>query len=168
MVDPATTPLGKMLLDEITPVVMVLCTPLVEESCGKNGISLLQMLSPFCNFSNIDGRFSFFSISVFVSKFSGIQCFWIFEFIVQCLCGQRVISLTGYTSLSYACFTSLIFGIQIQRYYCDYLVNASFVSLEDVNEIPYLLEIILTIYLSCRQGAVDIIRRQVMQEEGNN
>ncbi|ESR43290.1 hypothetical protein CICLE_v10010925mg [Citrus x clementina] len=54
MVDPATTPLGKMLLDEITPVVMVLCTPLVEESCGKNGISLLQMLSPFCNFSNID------------------------------------------------------------------------------------------------------------------
>ncbi|KAH9674303.1 tetratricopeptide repeat (TPR)-like superfamily protein [Citrus sinensis] len=54
MVDPATTPLGKMLLDEITPVVMVLRTPLVEESCGKNGISLLQMLSPFCNFSNID------------------------------------------------------------------------------------------------------------------
>lgn len=54
MVDPATTPLGKMLLDEVTPVAMVLSTPLVEESCRKNGLSLLQMLSPFCNFNNID------------------------------------------------------------------------------------------------------------------
>ncbi|KAJ0088800.1 hypothetical protein Patl1_32731 [Pistacia atlantica] len=54
MVDPATTPLGKMLLDEITPVVMVLRTPLVEESCLKNGLSLVQTLSPFCNFTNID------------------------------------------------------------------------------------------------------------------
>ncbi|XP_007028000.2 PREDICTED: trafficking protein particle complex subunit 8 isoform X1 [Theobroma cacao] len=54
MVDPANTPLGKMLLEEITPVVMVLCTPLVEESCLKNGLSFIQMLSPFCNFTNID------------------------------------------------------------------------------------------------------------------
>ncbi|KHF98509.1 Trafficking particle complex subunit 8 [Gossypium arboreum] len=36
MADPASTPLGKMLLEEITPVVMVLCTPYVEESCLKN------------------------------------------------------------------------------------------------------------------------------------
>ncbi|KAF2289607.1 hypothetical protein GH714_037427 [Hevea brasiliensis] len=34
--DPGTTPLGKMLLEEITPVVMVLRTPLVEEACLKN------------------------------------------------------------------------------------------------------------------------------------
>ncbi|PPE01630.1 hypothetical protein GOBAR_DD01347 [Gossypium barbadense] len=54
MVDPANTPLGKMLLEEITPVVMVLCTPLVEESCLKNGLSFVQMLSPFCDFTNID------------------------------------------------------------------------------------------------------------------
>ncbi|OMO68610.1 Tetratricopeptide-like helical [Corchorus olitorius] len=54
MVDPANTPLGKMLLEEITPVVMVLCTPLVEESCLKNGLSFIQMLSPFSNFTNID------------------------------------------------------------------------------------------------------------------
>ncbi|KAL5739887.1 hypothetical protein ACOSQ2_029067 [Xanthoceras sorbifolium] len=54
MVDPATTPLGRMLLDEITPVVMVLRTPLVEESCLKNGLSLVQMLTPFSNFNNID------------------------------------------------------------------------------------------------------------------
>ncbi|KAK0585872.1 hypothetical protein LWI29_035426 [Acer saccharum] len=54
MVDPATTPLGKMLLDEIIPMVMVLRTPLVEESCLKNGLSLLQMLTPFSNFNNID------------------------------------------------------------------------------------------------------------------
>ncbi|XP_022745163.1 trafficking protein particle complex subunit 8-like isoform X2 [Durio zibethinus] len=54
MADPANSPLGKMLLEEITPVVMVLCTPLVEESCLKNGLSFIQMLSPFCDFTNID------------------------------------------------------------------------------------------------------------------
>ncbi|KAK8570732.1 hypothetical protein V6N13_103136 [Hibiscus sabdariffa] len=54
MADPASTPLGKMLLEEITPVVMVLCTSLVEQSCLKNGISFVQMLSPFCDFTNID------------------------------------------------------------------------------------------------------------------
>ncbi|KAE8725145.1 SYP121 protein [Hibiscus syriacus] len=54
MADPANTPLGKMLLEEIAPVVMVLCTPLVEQSCLKNGISFVQMLSPFCDFTNID------------------------------------------------------------------------------------------------------------------
>lgn len=54
--DPARTPLGKMLLDEITPVVMVLSTPLVEESCQKNGLSLAEMLSPYCTFNNIDGN----------------------------------------------------------------------------------------------------------------
>lgn len=54
MADPANTPLGKMLLDEITPVVMVLDTPLVEEACRKNGLSFVEMLSPFCVFNNID------------------------------------------------------------------------------------------------------------------
>ncbi|KAL5545696.1 hypothetical protein UlMin_005383 [Ulmus minor] len=54
MADPANTPLGKMLLEEITPVVMVLGTPLVEEACSKNGLSFVQMLSPFCVFDNID------------------------------------------------------------------------------------------------------------------
>ncbi|CAN0847587.1 Trafficking protein particle complex subunit 8, partial [Linum grandiflorum] len=52
--DPTSTPLGKMLLEEITPVVMVLRTPSVEEACVKNGLSFVEMLSPFCNFSNID------------------------------------------------------------------------------------------------------------------
>lgn len=52
--DPARTPLGRMLLDEITPVVMVIRTPLVEEACRKNGLSFVEMLSPFCSFSNID------------------------------------------------------------------------------------------------------------------
>ncbi|KAK7337326.1 hypothetical protein VNO77_17892 [Canavalia gladiata] len=52
--DPAMTPLGQMLLEEITPVVMVLSTPSVEEACLKNGLSFLQMLSPFCSFNNID------------------------------------------------------------------------------------------------------------------
>ncbi|GFZ09239.1 tetratricopeptide repeat (TPR)-like superfamily protein [Actinidia rufa] len=52
--DPANSPLGRMLLDEITPVVMVLRTNLVEESCQKNGLSLIEILSPFCAFNNID------------------------------------------------------------------------------------------------------------------
>lgn len=56
MADPANTPLGQMLLDEITPVVMVLGTPLVEEACLKNGVNFVQMLSPFCVFNNIDGK----------------------------------------------------------------------------------------------------------------
>ncbi|KAL6133731.1 hypothetical protein ACLB2K_065965 [Fragaria x ananassa] len=54
MVDPVNTPLGKMLLEEITPVVMVLRTPLVEEACQKNGLSFVQMLRPFCVFNNFD------------------------------------------------------------------------------------------------------------------
>lgn len=54
MADPAYFALRKMLLDEITPVVMVLPTPLVEERCQKNGLSFVQMLSPFCLFNNID------------------------------------------------------------------------------------------------------------------
>ncbi|KAI4348871.1 hypothetical protein L6164_009540 [Bauhinia variegata] len=52
--DPAKTPLGQMLLEEITPVVMVFSTPLAEESCLKNGLSFLQMVAPFCSFDNID------------------------------------------------------------------------------------------------------------------
>ncbi|XP_010247554.1 PREDICTED: trafficking protein particle complex subunit 8 isoform X2 [Nelumbo nucifera] len=54
MVDPAKTFLGKMLLEEITPVVMVLRTPLVEEACLKNGFNFVEMLHPFCLFKNID------------------------------------------------------------------------------------------------------------------
>ncbi|CAM8970935.1 unnamed protein product [Rhodiola kirilowii] len=54
MLDPARTPLGRMIAEDISPVVMVLTTPSVEEACSKNGLSLVQMLSPFCSFSNID------------------------------------------------------------------------------------------------------------------
>ncbi|KAG2333814.1 hypothetical protein Bca52824_004994 [Brassica carinata] len=54
MVEPVNSSLGKMLLEEISPVVMVLCTPLVEETFLKNGLSFVETLKPFCNFSNID------------------------------------------------------------------------------------------------------------------
>lgn len=54
MADPANSPLGRMLLDEITPVVMVIRTDLVEEACQKNNLSLIEMLKPFCAFNNID------------------------------------------------------------------------------------------------------------------
>jgi len=58
MADPANTTLGKMLMEEITPVVMVLSTPLVEEACQKNALSFVHMLSPFSGFNNIDGTSS--------------------------------------------------------------------------------------------------------------
>ncbi|KAK1256626.1 hypothetical protein QJS04_geneDACA024792 [Acorus gramineus] len=49
------TALGRMLMDEITPVVMVLSTPAAEFSCQKNaGLSLLQLLRPFSLFHDID------------------------------------------------------------------------------------------------------------------
>ncbi|KMT11297.1 hypothetical protein BVRB_5g109810 isoform A [Beta vulgaris subsp. vulgaris] len=54
MADPANTALGKMLMEHITPVVMVLSTPHVEESCQKNGLSFVDLLSPFSDFDNID------------------------------------------------------------------------------------------------------------------
>ncbi|KAL9264874.1 Trafficking protein particle complex subunit 8-like protein [Drosera capensis] len=55
MVDPASTTLGRMLTEEITPVVMVLRTPLVEAACQKkHGVSLVQLLSRFSSFDNID------------------------------------------------------------------------------------------------------------------
>lgn len=56
MMDPAMAPLGQMLLEEITPVVMLLSTPSVEEASLKNGLSFLQTLTPFCSFNNIDGN----------------------------------------------------------------------------------------------------------------
>ncbi|CAJ1882515.1 unnamed protein product [Sphenostylis stenocarpa] len=52
--DPLMTPLGQMLLEEITPVVMLLSTPSVEKASLKNGLSFLQTLTPFCSFNNID------------------------------------------------------------------------------------------------------------------
>jgi hypothetical protein len=54
MVEPVNSSLGKMLLEEISPVVMVLCTPLVEDTFLRNGLSFVETLKPFCNFSNID------------------------------------------------------------------------------------------------------------------
>ncbi|KAK6944126.1 LOW QUALITY PROTEIN: TRAPP III complex, Trs85, partial [Dillenia turbinata] len=52
--DMTTTILGKMLLEQITPVVMVLCTSHVEEMCQKNRLSFVQMLQPVAVFNNFD------------------------------------------------------------------------------------------------------------------
>lgn len=46
--------LSQILLETITPVVMVLPTPLVEESCQKNNLSFVQILRPFCFYDKID------------------------------------------------------------------------------------------------------------------
>jgi hypothetical protein len=65
MVEPVNSSLGKMLLEEISPVVMVLCTPLVEDTFLRNGLSFVETLKPFCNFSNIDGEFLDLMLIVF-------------------------------------------------------------------------------------------------------
>ncbi|GJM96846.1 hypothetical protein PR202_ga13716 [Eleusine coracana subsp. coracana] len=53
--DPLRSYLGRLLLEEITPVVMVLSTPLAETACRKSGLSFVDMLSPFSLFKKIDG-----------------------------------------------------------------------------------------------------------------
>ncbi|KAJ4758914.1 Trafficking protein particle complex subunit 8 [Rhynchospora pubera] len=52
--DPIRTYLGRLLLEEITPVVMVITTPLVEVACQKNGFSFVDVLLPFSLFPRID------------------------------------------------------------------------------------------------------------------
>ncbi|KAL6638002.1 hypothetical protein ACP70R_025574 [Stipagrostis hirtigluma subsp. patula] len=52
--DPLRSYLGRLLLEEITPVVMVLTTPLAEAACRKSGLSFVDMLSPFALFKKID------------------------------------------------------------------------------------------------------------------
>lgn len=84
--DPARTPLGRMLLDEITPAVMVLGTPLVEEACRKNGLSFVEMLSPFCGFSNIDGK-NLISAVAGSSWACGLAGGLLFLFFLEVLCG---------------------------------------------------------------------------------
>lgn len=53
--DPLKTYLGRLVLEELTPVVMVLTTPLVEDSCRKNGLGFVDMLLPFSVFKKFDG-----------------------------------------------------------------------------------------------------------------
>ncbi|KAM0943615.1 putative tetratricopeptide-like helical domain superfamily, TRAPP III complex, Trs85 [Dioscorea sansibarensis] len=52
--DPINSVLGKLLVEEISPVVMVLSTPFAEQACAKNGLNFVEMLSPFSIFSKID------------------------------------------------------------------------------------------------------------------
>lgn len=52
--DPMRTSLGRVLLEEITPIVMVLSTPLAEEACEKSGLNFVEMLLPFSVFNKID------------------------------------------------------------------------------------------------------------------
>uniref|UniRef100_A0A453M067 Trafficking protein particle complex subunit 8 n=1 Tax=Aegilops tauschii subsp. strangulata TaxID=200361 RepID=A0A453M067_AEGTS len=52
--DPLRSYLGRLLLEDVTPVVMVLTTPLAEAACRKSGLSFVDMLSPFSLFKKID------------------------------------------------------------------------------------------------------------------
>ncbi|KAK1643581.1 hypothetical protein QYE76_061386 [Lolium multiflorum] len=52
--DPLRSYLGRLLLEDVTPVVMVLATPLAEAACRRSGLSFVDMLSPFSLFKKID------------------------------------------------------------------------------------------------------------------
>lgn len=70
-IDVVNSPLGTMLLEEITPVIMVIATPLVEEVCQKNKLNLVEILQPYCSFDNIDGEYLLLSkISLLLRHFS--------------------------------------------------------------------------------------------------
>jgi hypothetical protein len=53
---PGSSLLAKSLLERVSPVVLLLPTPSVEESCRKNHLGFLQILHPFCNLDQIDGK----------------------------------------------------------------------------------------------------------------
>lgn len=80
--DPEETYLGRMLVEEITPAVMVLLTPMVEEACQKNGLNFVQMLSPFCLFNKIDGDY----LLLFSSFKNELSCFKQLELIWEGSC----------------------------------------------------------------------------------
>ncbi|THU74886.1 hypothetical protein C4D60_Mb04t38130 [Musa balbisiana] len=52
--DPLRSYLGRLLQEEITPVIMVLSTPLVEDACQKNGLNFIELLLPFSVFNKIN------------------------------------------------------------------------------------------------------------------
>lgn len=76
MADPENTEHGRMLLDEISPAVMVLRTPLVEESCRTNDLSLIEMLAPFSTFSNIDG-------TICIAWATNLSCWFMHRLVVH-------------------------------------------------------------------------------------
>ncbi|WOK92067.1 trafficking protein particle complex subunit 8 isoform X1 [Canna indica] len=52
--DPQKSYLGRLLQEEITPVIMVFTTHLVEDACQKNGLNFIEMLLPFSLFNKIN------------------------------------------------------------------------------------------------------------------
>lgn len=58
--DPLRSYLGRLLQEEITPVIMVLSTPLVEDACQTNGLNFIELLLPFSVFNKINGGKVFF------------------------------------------------------------------------------------------------------------
>lgn len=76
--DPLRSYLGRLLLEDVTPVVMVLTTPLAEAACRRSGLSFVDMLSPFSLFKKIDGdapprrQFSCFPAMLFRISFDSV------------------------------------------------------------------------------------------------
>lgn len=67
--DPLRSYLGRLLQEEITPVIMVLSTPLVEDACQKNGLNFIELLLPFSVFNKINGGKVFFYLFFYVIVF---------------------------------------------------------------------------------------------------
>lgn len=45
----------EFIKEAFTPQVAALCSPLAEQTCGKNNLSFVELLQPFCKL-NVDGK----------------------------------------------------------------------------------------------------------------
>lgn len=119
MMDPTNSFLGRELLEEITPVVMVLTTNLAEDACQKNGLNFLEMLLPFSIFNRIDGEeflACFLSVNIHDS-FASISkiLMGVFCFPFQFLFVQQTINLIGCKCSSSDCFILLTYINEVMR-----------------------------------------------------
>lgn len=52
--DPLKSYFGRLLQEEIGPMIMVLTTPLAEDACQKNGLNFVELLLPFSSFTKLN------------------------------------------------------------------------------------------------------------------
>ncbi|KAG6537578.1 hypothetical protein ZIOFF_002672 [Zingiber officinale] len=52
--DPLKSYFGRLLQEEISPMIMVRTTPLAEDACQKNGLNFVELLLPFSSFTKLN------------------------------------------------------------------------------------------------------------------
>lgn len=109
--DVSKTMLAEVVRQAISPVVMVISTELVEQSCRKNYLSFADLLRPFCILENVNGCPSSLGCLMLPKDLPHqrlIRCHHVTVFMVSCFalqspCEQQAISRTGYRNFSSDC-----------------------------------------------------------------